>query len=229
MSKLGIITGMVFEASILRRAATSLPLHQRPLIVCLGLGREAAQRGASEAVNQGATALMSFGIAAGLDPVLVAGDVVIASAVHDAARALPCDQPWAERLGAGLTLPVVHAAAAHAPRILATPEDKAGLRVATDACIADMESFGVGEIALRHHLAFAALRVVADGAADVVPAIALTAASANGHVDMMKTLGSALIHPSQILALIRLGRRTDAARQSMRLLADLGLARSFFL
>ncbi len=229
MTKLGIITGMVFEASILRRAATALPAHARPMIICLGFGREAARAGASEAVSQGATALMSFGIAGGLDPALVAGDVVLASAVHDAARALPCDQSWTERLRAGLTLRTIDAAIAHASRILVTPEDKAALRAATHTAITDMESFGVGEIALRHGLAFTAVRVVADGAADAVPAIALKAATASGHVDMLKSLGGALLHPTQIPALIRLGRRTDAARQSMRLLADLGLARSFFL
>ena len=239
MTKLGIVTGMNFEAEILRIAAQAFQEKQRPLIVCRGLGRKAARRAAEDALRQRAGALLSFGIAAGLDPGLGAGTVVIASGIQDGARALPCSPPWVQRLHAALTdqtlqddvgdARVMHGILAHAGAILATPEEKANLRAATGAAAADMESLGVAEVAERHALPFAALRVVADMALDRVPAVALTATTPDGRIDVFKSALGALAHPSQIPDLIRLGRHTDAARRTMGLLADFGLARSFFL
>ncbi len=231
--KLGIITGMVFEANVLRRAARSMPAPARPAIVCLGMGGAAAERGAQNAIDQGATALLSFGIAAGLDPALQPGDVIVASAVHSAGRAVACDHDWTERLYACLANQssvgrVLAVAIAHAANVLATPADKAALRASSGGAIADMESFAVAEIAAHHKVAFAALRVVADRADDYVPAIALRAARPDGHIDTLGSILGALTHPVQIPGLVRLGQRTAIARRTMACLADLGLARSFF-
>ena len=61
MTKLGIVTGMAFEADILHAAADRLAEAQRPIIVCHGFGRSASRRAALEAVSLGAEALLSFG------------------------------------------------------------------------------------------------------------------------------------------------------------------------
>ena len=83
MTKLGIVTGMAFEADILHAAADRLAEAQRPIIVCHGFGRSASRRAALEAVSLGAEALLSFGIAGGLDLALKAGNVIAATAVRD--------------------------------------------------------------------------------------------------------------------------------------------------
>ncbi len=233
MIQLGIVTGLVFEAEILRAAAKALPTPQRPLIVCRGHGRNAAHLAAEEAVRQGAAALMSFGIAAGLDPRRAAGTVVAASYIHDGIKALCSDEAWTGRLYAALKEAgfdfLVHGPIAHAAEILTTPDAKARARAASGAAAADMESYGVAEVAAERALPFAALRVIADTSEDSLPPVAVAAATPDGRISVMKSLFGALVHPDQIPELIRLGRRTDLAREQLRRLADFGLARSFFV
>lgn len=228
MARLGIVTGMAFEADILHGAAARLTEEHRPLIVCHGFGRSAARRAALEAVKGGAEALLSFGIAGGLDPAAKSADVITATEVRDGAQSLPADLGWTDRmyarLGGGL-----RGAIAHGPRVLTTPAEKHSLFDVTKATAVDMESFGIAEIAAARGLPFAALRVIADTAADDLPEIAAEAVTPEGHVRVVKSVIGALAHPQQIPSLIWLGRRTKAARAVLVRLADLGLARSFFL
>ncbi len=92
-----------------------------------------------------------------------------------------------------------------------------------------MESYGVAEAAHAASLPFVVLRVIADTAEDTLPSVALNAATPDGRINMMKSIWGAVTHPGQIPDLIRLGQRTDIARAQLRRLADLGLARSFFV
>lgn len=231
MAKLGIITGMLFEQDVLNAAARNVPGDQRPLIMCRGLGRGAARKAAEDAVAHGATALLSFGIAAGLDPRMGPGAVVTASYIHDGAKTLPCEAAWTERLHAELNrlCRVTRDPIANAHDVLMTPADKAKALAQTGAPVADMESYAVAEAAVAHGLPFAAIRVVADTAHDTLPKIALSSTTAEGGVDLVKSVLGALVHPGQIPGLIRLGRRTRIAQVEMRRLADFGLPRSFFM
>lgn len=222
---------MLFEASVLEAAARGLPAEEKPLIICCGLGPDAAHQAATQAVTQGATALLSFGIAAGLDPALEAGAVVAASYVHDGKKALLGDAAWGERLLQALSplCAISRNPIAHAHEVLMTPEEKARVRTQTGASIADMESYGIAQCAEAHHLPFTTVRVVADTSEDSLPEIAVKATRANGSVDVMKSVISALTHPTQIPELIQLGRRTQIAQREMRRLADFGLPRGFFM
>lgn len=228
MARLGIITGMAFEADILHSAASRLAEEQRPLIACHGFGRSAARRAALEAVGAGAEALLSFGICGGLDPAAKSGDVITAREVRDGAQNLVADVGWTDRmyarLGGGL-----RGAIAHGPRVLTTQAEKRALFETAKATAVDMESLGIAEIAAMRGLPFAALRVIADTAADKLPDVAVAAVTPEGHVRVMKSVMGALAHPQQIPSLIWLGRRTKVAREVLVGLADLGLARGFFL
>ena len=72
-------------------------------------------------------------------------------------------------------------------------------------------------------------RVVADTAWDPLPSVAVAAARTDGSVNVMKSVFGAITRPWQIPALIRLGTRTNRARKTLQALADLGLARGFFV
>jgi adenosylhomocysteine nucleosidase len=226
MTKLGIITGMAFEAAILKDAARK---GTGAAIIAHGLGREAARSAAEDAIRQGARTLMSFGIAGGLDPKLRAGTVVVAAEVRDRTKAFLSDALWAAKVCEELRLDSNRTTLAHADHVLTTPAEKAALFAVTGAAAADMESFGVAEAAAAHGLPFLALRVIADGAYDSVPRIALAATTADGHVRVMETVFRALTSPGQIPELIRLGKRTAVAKSALARLADLGLERSFFV
>lgn len=197
---IGIVTGMAFEARLLREG--------RALIGCAGLRPRAAQHAAETLAAGGATALMSFGIAGGLDPILVPGTLIIRG-----------DASWTAALRAQFSDALARPLAA-ATTVLATPADKAALFAATGAAAADMESAGVAEIAATRGIPFVAVRVIADTAHDRVPMVAINAATADGHVRMATSIAGALRHPSQIPDLIRLGRQTAIATAVLRRLAE---------
>ena len=228
MTTLGIVTGMAFEAEILNQVAARLPEIQRPLIACHGFGRSAARRAAAELAAQGADALLSFGIAGGLDVRLWPGAIVVANEVRFETKPVATDAGWTERLRTRIG-PSNLAPLAHAARVITTVAEKRALRDITSAAAVDMESYGIGEIAGERGLPFAALRVIADTANDALPGVAVAAITDEGHVRVMRSVIGALTHPHQIPALIWLGRRTSTARKVLSDLADLGLARGFFL
>jgi len=222
---LGIVTGMIFEADIVRDAGQHLPPGEQPLINCQGFGRSAARRAAAQLISEGATALLSFGIAGGIDPRLNAGDVILAPEVIDGKDSYTTDGAWTARLRNTLfqhhfltAVPIAHSA-----RVLSSPGEKRALRESTGASAVDMESYGVAEIAAERGVPFAVLRVVADTAGDALPSVALAATTPDGRVAVMKSVMGALAHPQQIPALIWLGRRTGTARHVMKQLADVGL------
>jgi len=191
---------MAFEAQLLRR--------DRAVIRCAGLSRRAAQTAAQALVGQGVSALMSFGIAGGLDPAAPTGMTVIDG-----------NGLWAARLCGHFPFASL-GKLANAESVITTPSDKAALLAATGALAVDMESAGVAEIAAAHGLPFIAVRVVADTAHDTLPPVATAAATIDGRVRMLACIAGALMHPSQIPDLIRLGRRTAVATAVLRRLAE---------
>jgi adenosylhomocysteine nucleosidase len=223
VAKLGIVTGLAFEAELLSRHPAS-----DVLVRCAGLAPSAALRTATSLVEDGATALMSFGIAGGLDPRLAAGAVIITSEVR--AQYLPTlkfDGRWAEQMRRFVPN-ALNVALAHTPGVLNSPEAKADLFEATGAAAADMESYGVAEVATLQKLPFAALRVVADGAHDTVPNVAMAAMTADGRVRVFSSIMGALMNPGEIPDLMALGSRTAIAKEKLRELADLGVTRGLF-
>ncbi len=231
MAKIGIITGLQFEADILRAEAKRMPHGERPIVVCHGMGRARARAAAEAAAAEGATALLSFGIAAGLDPRLEAGDVIAAATIHDGPATLAGDTAWTARLHEGYkdALRITRGIIVRSDVIIGTALEKTNAFKATGASAADMESYGVAEAAAALNFPFAALRAIADTASDDLPPTAMSAATPDGRISMMKSAFGALTHPGETPALMALGQRTSAARQSLKLLARLGLTRRFFV
>jgi nucleoside phosphorylase len=221
--KLGIVTGLKFEADILKAAARNHSVSI--LVACEGPGAAQARRAAENLVAQGATHLLSFGIAAALDKTLAAGDMVVATSFRRTGQAeIGSDHGWAERLRRRLPDARFDAIADSAD-ILSDADGKAALRAATGAAIADMESYGMAEAANGRPCA--ALRVVSDTASQGLPPAAIKGANADGTVSIARVLMSICGNPAQIPALVRLGNSTAVATQRLRALADLGVARSF--
>ena len=215
MNKLGIITGIAMEAKLLERFAVNPEL----LVGYAGLEPGAAYLAAEKMIAAGATALMSFGLAGGLNPAVSAGAVIIPAEIRGAST-LPCDLAWTKRLAALVN--ATPSLMAHAPSVLTTAQAKAEVFAATGAAAADMESYGIAEVAGIHGLPFAALRVVADTAGDSIPSSALKAMTGDGRVRMGAAALGALTHPWQIPGLIRLGGRTATAMKKLEALARLG-------
>ncbi|WP_137391247.1 hypothetical protein [Rhodoligotrophos defluvii] len=214
--KPGIVTGLVFEAEIVRHAAP------QQLVACHGPGLNQAEAAARDLIRQGADGLVSFGVAGALDPALRSATALIPARVLDESGAAHiCSPIWR---GAIL---------AHAPALegqgdllsvaspVTGPADKAVLRERTGARAVDMESLAVARAAEAHGLPFIALRAVLDEAEDVIPATAMAGMRADGRTDMGATLAALARRPQDLPALVRLARANAAAGKTLARLAHL--------
>ncbi len=223
MAVVGIVTGLAFEADVVRNHARFAGVADR-VLVAAGFGRERARRSAEELLAQGATALLSFGIAGGLAPNIACETAVVATAVKaENMETIACTPAWTARLVEALrsSLSFAQGELAYAPDVLTTSSDKAGTYAATGALAADMESYGVGEAAQKAGIPFAAIRVVADTAGEQLPEIALHAMASDGTLKLAETLSRVVRSPGQITGLIRLGRSTARARRRLGAIAAL--------
>ena len=225
--RIGVVTGLEFESDVIRRRARHDGLADK-ILVRAGLGRQRARQAAEALLAEGATALLSFGIAGGLDPNVPCETAVIATAIKaEKMPTLACTPAWIERMSKSIRASQ-SGALAYAPAILVTSMDKAGTFTATGALAADMESYGIGEAALAANVPFAALRVVADTAGDVLPEIALHAIAPDGSFKLGETLGRVLRNPTQLPGRLRLGRATGRARNRLDDLAAAAVGKLFF-
>ena len=183
--------------------------------IAVGGGSEAgAFAAARRLVANGATALVSAGLAGGLEPALSPGQRAIPAEILYDGTTYKVDPTLLRRFG-GAT--VVRLAAVATP--VARAADKARLFAATGAAVVDMESGAVAVVATAAGLPFAVLRVVCDPAGRDLPAAALAALDGNGTIAVLRVLASVLRHPGQIPALLRLARDAATARAGLRAMA----------
>lgn len=176
----GIVTGLRVEARLLRAM---------PLVACAGAEPETAARALLAA---GATRLMSFGLAGGLDPALPAGTLILASEIIGADGRRPTDAAWAAALARPgmIRAPLLHSAAP-----LTTRAAKAAAFAASGAAAVDMESGAVARIAALAGVPMLALRAIADPAGRSVPAAAIRVIDAQGHLRPHALCAALALHP----------------------------------
>ncbi len=197
---IGIVTGLTAEAAL------AAPLG----IARAGGGTpRGAAHAAEQLVREGATALISFGLAGGLNPALPPGTLVVPASVITPSRTYPTDPALCARLGgprhtlfAGVILAV-------------TKAEKSSLHEAFQADAIDLESGAVAAVAAAHNLPFAVLRAICDSSETSLAPAPVTALSATGAIAPLRVAASLLAHPGQISALIRLARDAAAARRAL--------------
>lgn len=159
-------------------------------------------------------AVVSFGIAGGLDPALSPGAVVIATGVVSGAERWPADPDilrlWAERL-ADSHADAVLADLAGVDAPLLGPAEKSALRATSEAAAVDMESHVAAGFAAARGVPFAAIRVVCDPAERALPPLVAEALRPDGGVDLPAILRNLARRPGQVAALPRLARDASAA------------------
>lgn len=222
MSRIGIITGMRVEEDCLAGPMSSLPEKNRPLLYCAGASAERARDGARKLASGGAAALLSIGIAGGLDAGLRPGDIVLPDIVlcADGARHR-VSEDWHASVVPELRRVAIGALVA-AREPLASVAEKASLRAASGALAVDMESGGVAAAAAEARLPFLALRVIADPAERAVPPAALHGIAPDGTRRPLAVMLRLLLRPADLLPLWRLARDSDAALRQLRRVASLG-------
>jgi len=119
------------------------------LVACAGMGAARVTLAVRAALAEGATELISAGLAGACDPGLRVGDVVRVGVIVDSRTG--------ERFGAGASVLVT------TPSIASVAE-KARLWAAYSASAVDMEAAAVARLAQAHGLGFQALKVISDDA-----------------------------------------------------------------
>ncbi len=163
------------------------------------------------ALTNGASAIISFGVAGGLAPDLPPGTKLVARSVvaEDGARYYG-DPVWSERLSCVLGgAMIADIAGVDAP--VAGCAEKRALRSKTGAHAADTESHVAARIAAAYGLPFAAFRVVADPADRQLPHAALVAVKQDGSIALGAIAGSILRDPRQVPQLLRIALDARAA------------------
>ena len=194
------------------------------LVAVSGMGRAAAVGAAGALVDAGATALVSWGLAGGLDPRLQAGTICLPSAVvaRDGAT-FATDVHWREILAAAISqhLRVVSGTLLTSAAAIEDVAAKAAAFAETGAVAVDMESAGVAQIAASKRLPFVAVRAIVDTAGDTLPP-AVLAAGTEGRMRFARLLFGIVRSPREIAAVMRLAQRYRAASRALGAVARTG-------
>ena len=188
-----VVVGFAAEAALLPTDVPRLIAAADPMRLAVAL-----------AAMPRPSAILSLGIAGGLDPALRPGDLVVARDVVAEAR-WRADEAWsaaiAEACGA------LRADIAGTDRVIASARAKATLRAATGAVAVDMESAAVARLGVP----FAVLRAIADTADEALPAAAAVGLDAAGNPAPWRVMHALLRRPQDLPGLIRLAWRSRTA------------------
>lgn len=194
-----------------------------------GVGEKGADIACRLLLEAGATALVSWGIAAGLDPALTPGTIVITAQAVTAepdgvVTAVPTNVPsqeWADRVAARLRsrVPLSRGAIGHTNRILETIEAKREL-ARSGAAAADMETRAVAQVAHSAGVPWIAVRAISDGSEVSLPRGVLGAVDESGRVRAGRLVAALVRRPSELMALPRLARGFRAALRALEVAAE---------
>ena len=199
---IGVVVGLVAEARIARRLGYAVEIG--------GGTAEGAASAAERLAASGVSALVSFGLAGGLDPKLRPGTVIIPSAAWLDGRLVHTDPGLSDRLG-GATGHVLLGA----NEIASMASGKAAQRALSGADAIDLETGGLARVAEARGLPFAALRVICDPAQRDLPPAALAALTPAGGIALFRVLGALALHPAQIPVMVALARDAATARRAL--------------
>jgi adenosylhomocysteine nucleosidase len=182
-----------------------------------------ARAGAQQLAARGARAIISFGPAVGLAPLLRPGDLVIAECVVlPSGKTVATDIAWRTRLVeclSPLNPGLMVARLAGRDQLAASAGEKRAVFQATFAAALDSESHAIAEVAQAAGLPFLALRAIADPAEQSRPSAAYRASRGDAYA---ASLLACLGRPWELPAAWRFARNGRAALATLRQVAALG-------
>lgn len=233
----GIVTTLPREAATLL-TATVKPLQTYSLgadawVIAAGMGMENALRASEWLLANGAKALLSWGLASGLNPGLPAGSVLLPQRIRiDPDSRLPGKKPpnlqylatdkhWRRSLLTRLQadFQVSSGDMLYCDRWPTGKHAKQALYQATSASAADMSSMAVGWAAREAGIPFAVLRVVADPAGLALPRTLPRAMDVYGRLSPAGLVPGLLLRPRDGGLMLKFGRRSRAGLAALRRLA----------
>jgi adenosylhomocysteine nucleosidase len=201
-TRTGVVVGLAAEARIARRLGYAVEIG--------GGTAQGAAAAAERLAASGVSALVSFGLAGGLNPTLRPGTIIIPSAVWLDGAIATTDPELSDTLGQR----TAHRLLA-GTQIASTAGGKAALRKATGSDAIDLETAGLVRVAMTRGLAFAVLRAVCDPAWRDLPPAAVAALSPGGRIVFSRLVRSVSRRPSQIATLLALAADAIAAQRAL--------------
>ncbi len=194
---LGILCGLESEAVIARKVPGAL-------VACAAARPHKARDLARDLVARGATRLLSFGVAGGLDTALPIGALVIGSQIVSATGDRTCEPAWQEELARAFPR-ARRGKIWGSETLIATGREKQALRERTGCLIVDMESQCAAEAGEETGVPVGVLRSICDGAATDVPPVVMASIREDGSTDARRALFHLLRHPLEIPRLAHVG------------------------
>ena len=231
MTGIGIVVALDAEARTLRDVrrwrGRSERLDGRTTVIVAGIGPAAATGAAQALVDAGAAALLSWGVAGGLDPRLRPGAIVLpAEILGPGGERYPTSLAWRERERrrlAGRGPVVCEGAILSQGTAIADPRTKHAAHRASGAVAIDMESAAIAAVASSRGLPFLVVRAIVDTASDELPG-AVVDASRSGQPDPWRLFAGLVRSPGDLGALLGLAGRFRIARRALAAAAAAGLA-----
>jgi adenosylhomocysteine nucleosidase len=214
--RVGVVTGLVMEARIIAKAANEGG-HHRPHLKIAGPGAPTAQVTVDRLIAEGAEAILSFGLAGGLDPSIPPGALIVPEGVllpeSDGLKVLETDRRWRNRLvnllSSGSEVRENPLLCSFEP-VLGVA-DKAKLHQDSEAGAVDMESALIARAAANRSVPFLALRAVSDCAATAIPAAAASAMTQGGRLNIWPIIVALATGQLNLLDLLHVGRQSQLA------------------
>ena len=231
MSHTAFVVGLAVEGHVLSRALGHHDSGIAQRTACAGANADRARHAARRLLDEGAGALVSFGIAGGLDPALSSGDLVLADSVClPGGLTVRTDPAWRDACAALMSqsgFQIHGGTLLGSDREVALAPEKRRLFDLRGAVAVDMESHGVAEIAEAAAVPFLVVRAVADPAGRSLPSAVIGGVGPNGRARPGLVAARICLRPWQIGQVLRLRRDLQAALSALDRLARL-LGSDFF-
>ncbi|MCO6439668.1 MAG: hypothetical protein J5I81_01010 [Nitrococcus mobilis] len=228
MSRIGIVSALAVEARCLpgRRGLFGWrnALPGEAMLGLSGPGAIGAQRMAEQLVARGATELVSWGLAGGLDPGIAPGTLIVADRVVVArGTGYATDKGWRQRFLSALPrrVAVREALLLASDNLVTTSAAKTVLRHRYAAVAVDMESGAIACVANRHRLPLLVLRVVVDPADMALPPALAELVARDGGVHLSRLTRLLIRRPSILWPLFELAWNVRIATSTLRRIAPM--------
>lgn len=226
----GIIVALPEELTTLTSKRISkghcLFIADKLLVAYSGAGPNNAQLAAELLVAKGAVRLMSWGCAAALSASLKPGDLILADKLIDAegcrdAKYCVSTDWYSYTKNILEKFIVVHSGSlAESISIVSSSMDKKQLYSITGAVALDMESIAIAKVARQYNLPFLSIRVIADPVNMSLPLAINYSLNDQGDIMLGKLLLFLFLHPAELPGLIKLGLHFNAAKKTLKSVAN---------
>ncbi len=226
MSRIGIIAALPAEAGSLQpgKYKQHSPVEiERDIFVCMsGMGAENAAVSVKKLIEKNVDAVISWGVAGSISPMLNPGDLLIVNEVSDQGSNFISPKRWVSDIALRLnsTSFSIHIGKiSSVTTMCTTAKEKKYLSENTGAYAVDMESETIATLAKEYDIDFLGLRAVADDAEMSIPEVVSQHTDSLGRPVLLPFIFSCIKQPGQIKNLIKLAKCYNQALLTLRQVA----------